>query len=237
MRNRLETLERLANLRDRGVLSEEEFAKEKAELLNEASGQPTPSVSQTNTETLPAVDEPIPPASQPSVSDVLPGPSEVRRVRRHQRKAFDQRLWSFEPVLNADDVNLLLGAGWIAAGLVAFNGALDFGADLWTAATGGIVDPTLSNGDALTGHLLGWAIWLVVVGAAAWGAVSRRNRFAAGFLIILACLELVVALNARWDGNATLRNAAFLICGPAIVMAIQCLRANIARPRLQATSV
>lgn len=236
MPNRLETLERLANLRDRGVLSDEEFAKEKADLFNEAPGQPTPSAPQTNAETLPAVDELIPPASQPRGGDV-PGPSDERRVHRHELKALNQRLWSFERVLDAEEADLLLGAGWFAAGLVAFNGALDFGADLWTAATGGIVDPTLSNGDALTGHLLGWAIWLAVVGATAWGAVSRRNRFAAGFLIILASLELVVALNARWDGNATLRNAAFLICGPAIVMAIQCLRANIARRRLQATPV
>lgn len=164
------------------------------------------------------------------------GAARTAQNDRAERVAKENRYWSFEPIVRSEDAVMLLAAGWLSAGLIVFNGALDVAADLWIASQGGQLDAEISNGEALIYHLVGLGIWSAIVVATTWGAVVRRNRFAAVFLVVLVVFDLLASLVARWDGNTTLRNAAGLIAAPAIVMAIQCLRANLAIRRFNGAS-
>lgn len=230
MSSKLDALERLAGLRDRGVLTDEEFAREKLDLFGAA-----PATSALDASTLALAPEQVAPKSDQTVG-APPQPARATQNGRAERIAKEKRLWSFEPIDRPEDTVMFLAAGWLSAGLIVFNGALDVAADLWLATQGAQLDPEISNGEALLYHLVGLGIWSAIVLATTWGAAVRRNRFAAVFLVVLAAFDLLTSLVARWDGDSTLSKAAVLICAPAIVMAIQCVRANLAIRRFSSAS-
>lgn len=199
MTTRLDALERLANLKDRGLLTDDEVAREKAALFGETD-EPRPLNVPARTDAEPASDLPSPPPDTDSDrKGVWPYTAEERRENREKQKAFDKRLWSLERIDSLDNAVLMLGAGWFAVVLIVVNGIFDVGADIWTAANGGVVNPELTNGDALIFHSLGWLIWSAIVIATGWGAATRRNRFAAAGLVVLAGFELIASLEARWS--------------------------------------
>lgn len=207
MPSKLEELERLATLRDRGVLTDDEFNAEKSRLLDAhpaAPGPVRPAVSSLATE-----------AGRP----VTP------RERRTAFRAYERRLWSFGPITERDDAAALLAAGWFACWLTVTNEFLEYLGNIWTAVQGLVIDPAMPNDEALGYYFVPPFFWSIILIAAAWIAVKRQSRVAAGFLIVLATLEFLGSLAVRWDGDKTLRNASFFICIPAIIMAVQCFRA------------
>lgn len=230
MSSKLDALERLAGLRDRGVLTDEEFVREKLDLFGAVPATPAPDAS-----TRSLAPKQIAPKPDQTAGD-RSQPTRATQNGRAEKTAKEKRFWSFEPINRPEDAAMLLAAGWLSAGLIVLNGALDVAADLWIAMQGGQLDFEISNGEALLYHLAGLVIWSALVVATTWGASARRNRFAAVFLVVLVAFDLLASLVARWDGNTTLRNAAVLIGAPAIVMAIQCVRANLAIRRFSGAS-
>lgn len=100
MTSKLDELDRLASLRDRGVLSESEFAVAKAEILAGAprlDGDPIPAL-QTSTASTRGVE----------------GGADV-----------DVSIWEvFRPIETADQANELLSAGYYAATAISVQGAI-----------------------------------------------------------------------------------------------------------------
>lgn len=100
MTSKLDELDRLASLRDRGVLSESEFAQAKAEVL---AGAPKAG-SHTN-----------PPVQSPtdSLAGVEPAPDA------------EVSIWEiFRPIETADQANRLLSVGYYAATAISVQGAI-----------------------------------------------------------------------------------------------------------------
>lgn len=224
MTSKLEALERLAHLRDRGILSEDEFATEKSILLDT---QPVRPVEDT-----PASEVHEPPARE---RPEKPKPKLPYAERREASRAVDQKIWSFGRITDVEGATLLLSGGWFAFWLITADGLIDVTRNFWTALSGGVVDPAVTNGEALMASAIGFAIYTTITMVAALLAVKRRSRIAAASLIFLALLELFLAVSARWDDSRTLAKAAFLICIPATVLALQCLRATVALRKMSRT--
>ena len=217
MTSQLEALERLANLRDRGVLSEDEFSREKANLLD-------------NEHVVPLGGSPSPKSPEPKASASPEGDSQKLGYAKRlaASRAVEQKMWSFGPISDVETGTLLLSGGWLAFWLITGDGLIDVARNFGTALSGGVVDPAVANGEALMTSIVGFMIYTTITLVVALLAVRRRSRIAASLLIILALLELFLALGARWDDSRTLAHAAFLICIPAAVLGLQCLRAAIA---------
>lgn len=120
MPSKLEELERLATLRDRGVLTETEFHAEKSRLLDVASA------SSTRAEVGPLTPEIV----------VATSPDQPRTYEQRLAKsrAYEKRLWSFDPITNLDHAKAMLATGWFACWLSVGNEFLGYPARLWRNA-------------------------------------------------------------------------------------------------------
>lgn len=215
MPSKLEELERLASLYEKGALTADEFALEKSKRLNSSQ----PGAENAQIKDTPPQDKEGPAASQLSLS---------------QSRAYERRLWSFKPLTALEDAHFLLSSAWFACWLTAANTFLEYFSYVWAASQGRFIDITMSNDEALGFYFVEPFIGSLIIVLTAWLTVKKRSRIAAGFLIAFATLEFIASILARAEAGGTLRNATFLICIPAIVMAIQSLRATLAHHRLSA---
>lgn len=217
---KLETLERLAALRDRGVLSEEEFQAEKQAIIG-----PAPRPGRQAAATPVTCDDAAPPSAATTASA-----PDHRSMSKSERGAGDVKsLWeTFRPIANFDEAKMLLWAAGFLAGTVIVNGMIDVGIDMNTASSGYQIDADITNTEALIYRFVGLSIWSAVVSLAAWGVLRHRSRVAAISLIPIALMEVVASLVARWDGNPSFRLATILIGGALILLSIQAVRATYA---------
>jgi len=66
---------------------------------------------------------------------------------------------------------------------------------------------------------------MLIVGAAVWGVMSRRSRFAAVVLLGLSGLNFVGALGSLGELEGTTRFAVVLTSATAVFLSVQALRA------------
>ena len=219
MNGKMDELERLADLHERGALTSSEFAAAKASVLGGAasSGQASPPFGRAD--------------SEEAVTEELAGPKGQAK-NAAQARADAKGLWeSFRPIRSIEEAGQLLKAAMFAGVILFGEIVLEFGGALAMDGRGELIDPSIPNDEAIGLQFIGGSVMTVLIAAAVWGVLSKRSRVAAFGLVILCCLNFVGDLAFLGEMDRSLRFGVILLSATAIFLAVQAVRAVMAYRR------
>jgi len=224
MNVKMDELERLASLHERGALSTSEFAAAKAAVLGGAtsSGQALPPFGKAD-------------SGEAGNEELADPKGQVKNAA--QARADAKGLWeSFRPIRSINEAGQLLKAAMFAGVILFGEIVLEFGGALAMDGRGELIDPSIPNDEAIGLQFIGGSVMTVLIAAAVWGVLSKRSRVAAFGLVILCCLNFVGDLAFPGELEGTMRFGVFLLSATAIFLSVQAVRAVMAHRRFNAAT-
>jgi hypothetical protein len=198
MTNRIEALERLGRLRAEGLLTDEEFAAEKARVL----ADPSPDAEPTSAHS---------PGQPTSTSRDAPHQTRVEPTGERRLADDNDLLGPIRPIDDEVDASLLIRRVWLGMVAVLMGEAISAGNDVMTAAAGRSWASTTTLTSAVIGNVIGFGVSSLALFLLSLWVTKRASRVAAVILIILAFSATVWPFIAPDGGRLVIRFAcAFL---------------------------
>lgn len=210
--SKIEQLEKLVSLRDRGALTQEEFDAEKSALLRSSPAADAPP------------NEAVAALEQPVTSAVSTTAQTSPNTTRFSREEQNELALSFAPIRSHAVALFLLKLAYVSGGLVIFDVLVDIPLHLVDVANGVQINPPVPNATFLQFNIAAAAVVTLIVSVLMLTTVKHRSRIAAIILLLMCSLEFAVSLTGRWD-HRNAKVAVIVFGAIALLFCIQAIRA------------